>query len=76
MFGSFSKCAFFISEVHYLGHVISGDEISIDPSKIRVIRDWPSPTSVTKVGSLMGLVGYYRWFVEGFSRVAHPITSL
>lgn len=76
MFGSLSKCAFFRSEVKYLGHVISGDGISLDPSKIKAIMDWPTPTRVPEVRSFMGLVGYYRCFVEGFSKVAHPITSL
>jgi hypothetical protein len=71
-----SKCAFFRSEVKYLGHVISSDGISVDPSKIDAIMDWPAPITMTKVRSFMGLAGYYRWFVNGFSRVAHPITSL
>lgn len=76
MFGSLSKCAFFRSDVKYLGHVIFGDGILVDPSKIKAIMDWPAPTSVIEVRSFMVLAGYYRHFVEGFSRVAHPITSL
>ena len=76
MFGSLSKCAFFRQEIHYLGHIISGDGVSVDPSKIRAIMDWPAPTSVTEVRSFMGLVGYYRCFIAGFSRLAQPITSL
>ena len=76
LFGSLSKCAFFRPEIHYLGHIILGDGVSVDPSKIRAIMDWPAPTSVTQVRSFMGLVGYYRRFIAGFSRLAHPITSL
>lgn len=49
LFGSLSKCAFFRSEIHYLGHIISGDGVSVDPSKIRAIMDWPTPTSVMEV---------------------------
>lgn len=59
LFGSLSKCAFFRPEIHYLGHVILGDGVLVDPSKIRAIMDWPTPTSVTEVRSFMGLVGYY-----------------
>ena len=76
LYGSLKKCAFFRPEIHYLGHIITGDGISVDPSKIRAIMEWPTPTSVTKVRSFMGLAGYYRRFVAGFSRLAHPITSL
>ena len=60
----------------YLGHIITGDGIMIDPKKIRVIMDWLVPTSVPEVHSFMGLVGYYYHFVRDFSHVAHPITSL
>ena len=60
----------------YLGHIITGDGIVVDPEKIRAIMDWPVPTSVPKVHSFMGLVGYYHHFVRDLSRVAHLITFL
>ncbi|KAH9295573.1 hypothetical protein KI387_039161, partial [Taxus chinensis] len=60
LYGNLEKCAFFQTEVQYLGHVISGEGIAVDPSKIRAIMDWPAPTSVTEVRSFMGLAGYYR----------------
>ncbi|XP_059067638.1 uncharacterized mitochondrial protein AtMg00860-like [Cryptomeria japonica] len=70
------KCEFFQSEVRYLGHVISEECIAIDRSKIQAIIDWPTPTNVGEVHNFMGLVGYYHRYVQDFSRIAHPITSL
>ena len=59
-----------------MGHIISEEGISVDPDKIEAIKNWPTPKNVTKVRSFMGLAGYYRRFIEGFSKVAHAITSL
>jgi hypothetical protein len=59
-----------------LGHIISKDGIVVDPEKIEAIREWSMPKNVTEVISFMVLAGYYRRFIEGFSRIAHPITSL
>jgi hypothetical protein len=59
-----------------LGHIISKYGITIDPDKIEAIREWSAPKSVMKFRSFMGLAGYYRSFIVGFSRITHPITSL
>ena len=59
-----------------MGHIISKDEIVVDPEKIEAIREWSVPKNVTKVRSFMGLAGYYIRFIAGFLRIAHPITSL
>ena len=61
--------------IHYLGHIISDEGISIDPENIEAIMNWSTPRNVTDVRSFMGLAGYYRRFIEGFSKVAHAITS-
>ena len=59
-----------------MGHIISKEGISVDPEKIEAIMNWPTPRNVTDVRYFMGLAGYYRRFIEGFSKVAHAITSL
>ena len=59
-----------------MGHVITKEGIAVDPEKIRTIMEWPTPKDVADIRSFMGLAGYYRRLVEGFSRVAYPITSL
>ena len=76
LYGKLSKCSFYQSRIHYLGHVISGKAIVVDPAKVEAIMEWPTPTNVTEVRSFMGLAGYYRQFVEGFLKIANPITEL
>nr|GFC00230.1 reverse transcriptase [Tanacetum cinerariifolium] len=62
--------------VTFLGHIVSAEGITMDPAKVEAITKWPRPTSVTEVRSFLGLAGYYRRFVEGFSRLALPLTKL
>nr|XP_009791491.1 PREDICTED: uncharacterized protein LOC104238728 [Nicotiana sylvestris] len=65
-----------IRPISFLGHVVSRDGIQVDPKKIEVVQDWPRPTTPTEIRSFLGLAGYYRRFVEGFSRIATPFTRL
>jgi hypothetical protein len=76
LYAKLSKCTFYQKKIHYLGHIVSEDGIAVDPEKIEAIKSWPTPKNISKVRSFMGLVGYYRRFIEGFSKIAHPITSL
>jgi hypothetical protein len=62
--------------VKFLGHTISGDGISVDPSKVQEVMDWKPPTSVHQIRSFLGLAGYYRRFISDFSRIATPMTEL
>jgi hypothetical protein len=62
--------------VPFLGHIISNGGISVDPTKVKEIMEWRVPTTVTEIQSFLGLAGYYRKFIEGFSKIAKPMTSL
>jgi hypothetical protein len=72
----FSKCEFWINEVSFLDHMISPEEIAVDPGKVRDVFDWKPPTSVTQVHSFLGLAGYYLRFIMNFSKIPKPITEL
>src|ERR1051325_5767118 len=76
LYAKFSKCEFWLSEVSFLGHVISGDGIAVDPSKVEAVLRWETPKSVTKIRSFLGLAGYYIRFIEGFYKLALPLTKL
>jgi len=67
LYAKFSKCDFWLKEVPFLGHVITPEGISIDPSKVQDVLDWKAPTSVPEIRSFLGLAGYYRRFIPEFS---------
>ncbi|GJT68854.1 putative reverse transcriptase domain-containing protein [Tanacetum coccineum] len=76
LYAKFSKCEFWISKVLFLGHMIDSEGIHVDPAKIEAIKDWTSPKSPTEIRQFLGLAGYYRRFIEGFSKIAKPMTKL
>ncbi|KAL0449208.1 UNVERIFIED_CONTAM: Retrovirus-related Pol polyprotein from transposon.6 [Sesamum latifolium] len=76
LYAKLSKCKFWVSRVIFLGHVISGDGVMPDPSKVKDIMEWRVPKNATEVRSFLGLAGYYRRFIEGFSIIAGPLAKL
>nr|GEW29458.1 putative reverse transcriptase domain-containing protein [Tanacetum cinerariifolium] len=75
-YAKFSKCEFWIPKVQFLGHVIDSQGIHVDPAKIESVKDWASPKSPIEICQFLGLAGYYRRFIKGFSKIAKPMTKL
>ncbi|GJV35828.1 hypothetical protein Tco_1408305 [Tanacetum coccineum] len=76
LYAKLSKCEFWIPKVQFLGHVIDSRGIHVDPAKIESIKDWASPKTPTKIRQFLGLAGYYRRFIEGFTKIAKSMTKL
>ncbi|GKC11506.1 putative reverse transcriptase domain-containing protein, partial [Tanacetum coccineum] len=76
LYAKFSKCDFWLSKVQFLGHVIDSEGVHVDPTKIESIKDWASLKTPTEIRQFLGLAGYYRRFIEGFSKIAKPMTKL
>ena len=70
------KCTFGVHEMDFLGHVVTDEGLKVQSSKVKAVTDWPTPTNVTQVLQFKGLVGFYRRFIRGFSKVAAPPSAL
>ena len=76
LYAKLSKCDFWLKEVSFLSYIVSAEGIRVDPTKIEVVMNWKPPRNVIEVKSFLGLAGYYRRFVRGFSVIASPLTKL
>ena len=76
LYAKFSKCDFWLTEARFLGHVVSASGVLVDPEKVEAVMSWERPKSVFEIRSFLGLAGYYRRFIEDFSRLATPMTRL
>jgi hypothetical protein len=76
LYAKLSKCEFWMKQFAFLGHVISKGGISVDPSKVQDVLSWNATMSVGNIQCFLGLVGYYRRFIEGFSKISNPMAEL
>ncbi|XP_075499216.1 uncharacterized protein LOC142537596 [Primulina tabacum] len=75
-YAKFSKCEFWLDRVAFLGHIISSSGIEVDPSKLEAVKQWVVPKNASEIRCFLGLAGYYRKFIQGFSSIAVPLTYL
>nr|GEV13288.1 hypothetical protein [Tanacetum cinerariifolium] len=76
LYAKFSKYEFWLKEVQFLGHVVNRDGTHVDPSKVESVKSWKTLESPTEIRSFLGLAGYYRRFIENFSKITKPLTLL
>jgi hypothetical protein len=76
LFAKFTKCEFWLQKVSFLGHILTAEGVAVDPKKVTAVANWKGPTTVTKIQSFLGLAGYYRRFIEGFSKIVRPMMKL
>jgi hypothetical protein len=76
LYTKLNKCEFWLKEVSFLGHIIFEGGIYVDPSKVKDVLSWKTPQNVLDIRSFLDLAGYYRRFIEGFSKISKPVTEL
>ena len=76
LYAKFKKCEFWLNKVIFLGHIVSHEGIMVDLAKVKAVSQWKQPRNMSEVRSFLGLAGYYRRFVEGFLKIALPLTLL
>jgi len=76
LFAKLKKCEFWLEEVSFLGHVVNKNGLAVDPAKVKAMVEWKRPKNVREIRSFLGLAGYYRRFIEKFSSLLGPLTTL
>ena len=76
LYAKYGNCEFWLRSVTFLGHIISSEGVEVDPRKMEAMKNWPRPLTPTNIRSVLGLVGYYRRFVDSFASIAYPLTTL
>ena len=76
LFANLKKCRFHKDEVRFLAYVVSSQGIRMEDEKIEVVRNWPEPKSVQDIQVFIDFANFYRRFIQGFSKIAAPLTSM
>jgi hypothetical protein len=76
LYTKFSKCEFWLEKISFLGHILTAEGVAVDTGKVETVSNWQQPTNVSEIRNFLGLEGYIRRFIEGFSKFARPMTEL